>query len=139
MSRKYTITLNEEQLMLVSSCVEDIHRFLCGDMELRNATSVLDVKDRNVLQKRLEQLKPLVTPELLLYQEYDWAGNGCPNGAQRRMIAATYYLYREMLHKYTLANNYKNVYTSPTLTCEDGGEPIKITWEDEQCPNFIKR
>ena len=128
--RHYTITLNEEQLMLVSSCIEDIHRFLCGDTELSNAMSVLDVKDRNVLQKRLEQLKPLVTPRLLLYQEYDWAGNGCPNGAQRRMIAQTYYLYREMLHKYTLANNNKNVYTSPTLTCEDGGEPIKIIWEE---------
>ena len=56
MSRKYTITLNEEQLMLVSSCIEDIHRFLCGDTTLRYATSVLDVKDRNVLQKRLERL-----------------------------------------------------------------------------------
>ena len=32
--RHYTITLNEEQLMLVSSCIEDIHRFLCGDTEL---------------------------------------------------------------------------------------------------------
>lgn len=128
--RHYTITLNEEQLMLVSSCIEDIHRFLCGDTELCNATAALDVKDRNVLQKRLEQLKPLVTPELLFYQEYDWAGNGCPNEAQRRMIAATYYLYREMLHQYTLANNYNNVYSSPTLTCEDSGEPIKITWEE---------
>ena len=95
MSRKYTITLNEEQLMLVSSCVEDIHRFLCGD-----------------------------------YQEYDWAGNGCPDEAQRRMIAQTYYLYREMRHQYTLANNHNNVYTSPTLTCEDSGEPIRITWDE---------
>ena len=129
MSRKYTITLNEEQLMLVSSCVEDIHRFLCGDTDLSNATSVLDVKDRNVLQKRLEQLKPLITPGLLLYQEYDWAGNGCPNEAQRRTIAQTYYLYREMLHQYTLANNHKNVYSSPTLTCKDSGEPIRIMWD----------
>ena len=129
--RHYTITLNEEQLMLVSSCVEDIHRFLCGDTTLRYATSVLDVKDRNVLQKRLEQLKLLVTPELLLYQEYDWAGNGCPNPAQRKMIAATYYLYREMLHQYTLANNHNNVLTSPTLTCEDSGEPITITFKEE--------
>ena len=120
MSRKYTITLNEEQLMLVSSCIEDIHRFLCGDTDLSNTVSVLDVKDRRALQERLRG------------QEYDWAGNGCPDEAQRRMIAQTYYLYREMLHKYMLANNYKNVYTSPTLTCEDSGEPIKITWEDEQ-------
>ena len=130
MSRKYTITLTEEQLMLVSTCVEDIHRFLCGDTTLRYATSVLDVKDSNVLQKRLEQLKPLVTPELLLYQEYDWEGNGCPDEAQRRMIAQTYYLYREMRHRYTLANRHNNVYTSPTLTCEDSGEPITITWDE---------
>ncbi len=130
MSRKYTITLNEEQLMLVSSCIEDIHRFLCGDTDLSNTVSVLDVKDRRALQERLRQLKPYVTPELRSGQEYDWAGNGCPDEAQRRMIAQTYYLYREMLHKYMLANNYKNVYTSPTLTCEDSGEPIKITWEE---------
>ena len=128
--RHYTITLNEEQLMLVSSCIEDIHRFLCGDTELSNATSALG--SWRELRGKLNELQPLVTPRLLLYQEYDWAGNGCPNKAQRRMIAQTYYLYREMRHQYTLANNYNNVYTSPTLTCEDSGEPIKITWEDEQ-------
>ena len=122
--RHYTITLNEEQLMLVSSCVEDIHRFLCGD------TAVLDVKDRRALQERLRQLKPYVTPELRSGQEYDLAGNGCPDEAQRRMIAQTYYLYREMRHQYTLANNHNNVYTSPTLTCEDSGEPIRITLDE---------
>ena len=132
MSRKYTITLTEEQLMLVSSCVEDIHRFLCGDTTLRYATSVLDVKDRNVLQKRLEQLKPLVTPRLLLYQEYDWAGNGCPNEAQRRMIAQTYYLYREILHQVAMANKWNNVYSSPTLMCEDSGEEITVTWKEKE-------
>lgn len=111
MSRKYTITLNEEQLMLVSSCVEDIHRFLCGDTTLRYAMSVLDVKDCNVLQKRLEQLKPLVTPRLLLYQEYDWAGNGCPDEAQRRMIAQTYYLYGECLTEgISLLTGFDNTY-----------------------------
>ena len=128
--RHYTITLNEEQLMLISNCLEDIHRFLCGDTDLSNTVSVLDVKDRRALQERLRQLKPYVTPELRSGQEYDWAGNGCPNKAQRRMIAQTYYLYREMRHQYTLANNYNNVYTSPTLTCEDSGEPIKITLEE---------
>ena len=126
--RHYTITLNEEQLMLVSSCIEDIHRFLCGDTELRNTTSVLD--KCNPVRNRLDDMKPLVTPGLYPGQSYDWAGNGCPDEAQRRMIAQTYYLYREMRHRYTLANKHNNVYTSPTLTCEDSGEPIKITWEE---------
>ena len=130
MSRKYTITLNEEQLMLVSSCIEDIHRFLCGDTDLSNTVSVLDVKDRHALQERLRQLKPYVTPELRSGQEYDWAGNGCPDSHQRRMIAATYYLYREMRHQYTLANKHNNVYSSPTLRCKDSGEPVVITWEE---------
>lgn len=61
---------------------------------------------------------------------YDWAGNNCPNKYQRNMIAQTYYLYREMLHKYTIANRHKNVYSSETLRCKDSGEPIKITWEE---------
>ena len=130
MSRKYTITLNEEQLLLVSNCIEDIHRFLCGDTELRNATSILD--DRNVLQKRLKRLQPLVTPHFDFGAQYCWSGSGCPNKWQKRMIAATYYLYREILHKVTVANKRSNVYSSLTLRCEDGGDPIRITWKDEQ-------
>lgn len=127
--RHYTITLDEEQLLLVSSCIEDIHRFLCGDTELRGATSVL--KDGHALQEHLKQLQPLVTPCLDFGAQYCWSGSGCPNKAQKRMIAETYYLYREILHKVTIANGRNNVYSSPTLRCEDGGGPIRITWEDE--------
>lgn len=128
MSRKYTITLNEEQLMIISNCVEDVHRFLCGQTELNFTTAVLD--KCNPVRNRLEGMKPLITPGLYPGQSYDWEGNGCPNEAQRRMIAQTYYLYREMRHRYTLANGHNNVYTSPTLTCEDSGEPIRITWDE---------
>ena len=126
--RHYTITLNEEQLVLVSSCVEDIHRFLCGDTELSNATSALG--SWRELRGKLNELQPLVTPGLDSRSNYGWNGGHCPDETQRRMIARTYYLYREMLHKYTLANNNKNVYSSPTLRCEDSGEPIKITWDE---------
>lgn len=129
MTRKYTITLTEEQLMLISNCVEDILRFLAGQTELHHATAVLD--KCNPVRNRLEDMKPLVTPGLRPSQSYDWAGNCCPNEAQRKMIAATYYLYREMRHQYTLANKHNNVYSSPTLRCKDSGEPIRITWEDD--------
>lgn len=128
MSRKYTITLNEEQLMLISNCVEDIHRFLCGQMEMSNTTSVLT--RYKPVRDILKDIKPFVAPCLWAGQSYDWSGNGCHNKYQREMIARTYYLYREMLHQYNLANNYQNVYSSPTLRCEDSGEPIKITWEE---------
>ena len=48
------------------------------------------------------------------------------------MIAKTYYLYREMLYRYNQANGIHNVYSSPTLRCENSGEAIKITWEDKE-------
>ena len=126
--RKYTITLTEEQMMLISNCIEDIHRFLCGDTGLYNTTSALE--NKHEVQRLAGRLHNAVTPDLDYNQNYDYAGNGCPNKNQKKMIAQTYYLYREMLHQYTIANRHKNVYTSETLRCEDSGEPIKITWEE---------
>ena len=126
--RKYTITLTEEQMILIANCVEDIHRFLAGQTELDNATLSLD--NQREVADSLRRLQPLVTPELPMGASYGWSGGTCPNEHQRKMIAQTYYLYREMLHQYTVANKHKNVYTSETLRCEDSGEPIKITWEE---------
>lgn len=96
--------------------------------ELSNATSALG--SWRELRGKLNELQPLVTPGLDSRSNYGWNGGHCPDETQRKMIAATYYLYREMRHKYTLANKHNNVYSSPTLRCEDGGEPIKITWEE---------
>lgn len=126
--KKYTITLTEYQLALIAACVEDVHRFLCGDTKLHNTTSIL----RNELEtkRELAKLQPLVTPDLCMGSQYDWSGRACPDGPQRKMIAQTYYLYREMLHQRNLANGIENVYTSSTLRCRDSGEPIKIEWED---------
>ena len=36
--KKYRITLTEEQLRLIADCVEDCHRFACGQTELWNTT-----------------------------------------------------------------------------------------------------
>lgn len=127
--RRYTITLNEEQLLLISHCVEDIHRFLAGDTELFHTTSILD--NRKDLLAKLNELQPLVTPELERSTNYGWNGIHCPNEQQRWIVAQTYYLYREMRHQYTLANNFDNVYASPTLTCKNSGEAIKVTWENK--------
>ena len=128
--RKYTITLNEEQMLLIIKCVEDISRFLGGDTRLQHSTDALD--NWRELQDHLRDLHPLVTPELDWSANYGWSGGGCPNEHHRKLIAQTYYLYREMLHQYNLANNIHNVYSSPTLRCADSGEPIKITWEDKK-------
>lgn len=127
--RKYTITLTEEQMILVSHCIEDISRFLAGQTELWHTTSVLE--DSSEVQDRLRMLEHHVTPDIPVGASYDWAGSGCPNPIQKKMIAQTYYLYREMLHQYTIANKHKNVYTSETLRCKNSGEPIKIIWEEK--------
>lgn len=126
-NRKYTITLTEHQMMLIADCVEDIHRFLAGQTELANATLQLNFTDE--VRDSLKRLQPLVTPELPMGASYGWSGGTCHNEHQRKMIAETYYLYREILHQYNIANGHKNVYSSETLRCEESGEPIKITWE----------
>lgn len=127
--KKYTVTLNEEQLMLISNCLEDLHRFACGDTRLGNTSLVLNQSSK--VCDRLSDLHDTVTPELDRGQSYDWAGNGCKNEGQRKFIAQTYYLYREMLHQVALANKWNNVYSSPTLTCEDSGGEITVTWKEK--------
>ena len=117
--KKYRITLTEEQLMLIANCVEDCHRFICGETDLHNTISRIESSDkRNQLRRRLWILPRFINPELPPNATYDWAGNGCKDEHRRKFIAKTYAIYREILHK--VVN--KGVYKSPTLTCEEGGE-----------------
>lgn len=37
--KKYRITLSERQLHLIIACVENIHRFMAGQVELSNCTA----------------------------------------------------------------------------------------------------
>ena len=116
--KKYRITLTKEQLMLIANCVEDCHRFACGETELWNTTSAFNIKEYDELRDRLQSLHSLVTPELGICESYGWSGIGCKDEYQRKFIAKTYAIYREILYKVV---NY-GVYKYPTLTCEEGGE-----------------
>lgn len=128
--KKYRITLSERQLHLVINCVEDIHRFMGGQVELENCTALLE--NGREVQEILQDAHPFVVPEL--HQQYGfnasygWDGSTCPNKHQKKFLAETYYLYRELRHQLTLMRNSGeyNVYNSPTLTCKDSGEPIKL-------------
>jgi hypothetical protein len=62
MDRKFQITVNGHQLQLMADCLEDICRFMSGQMELWHATSNLD--NYRQIADKLEGLKPFVTPEL---------------------------------------------------------------------------
>ena len=127
--KKWRIELTEHQLRLIANCVEDCHRFIGGQMELSNSTACL--KHGRHLGEELSTLQAFVTPLLERGASYGWNGGSCPDDNQRRFIAETYYLYREIYHKLTLEAAKRkdmgwNVYLGKTLTCSESGEPIKV-------------
>lgn len=122
----YTLTVTEDQLHLIANCVEDCHRFAAGQMELFNTTAFAE--ETGELHHRLNDLQPLVTPELMKGASYGWNGGSCPDEHQRKFIAQTYAIYREIVHRLRVLDNRPkgwSVYDSPTLTCEEGG-PVPI-------------
>ena len=126
---KWRIELTERQLMLMAKCIEDCHRFIGGQMELSNSTAFLE--HHLELSEELGKLQPLVTPRLGRGASYGWNGGSCPNEEQRKFLAETYYLYREIYHQVTLEDAKHNdmswnVYLGETLTCNDSGETIKV-------------
>lgn len=128
---KYKLELTEEQLMLMAQCVEDCHRFASGQAELTNTTS--ELKNSRELEDRLQELEPLIVPELERGASYGWSGQSCPDKYQREFIAKTYYLYREIYHQVISEKQRRqggfgwNVYLGETLRCKDSGEEIKVT------------
>ena len=127
--KKWRIELTEHQLMLMAKCIEDCSRFIGGQMELSNSTACL--KHGRHLGEELRTLQPFVTPELGCGASYGWNGGSCPDENQRKFIAETYYLYREIYHQVTLDKAKDkdmdcNVYLGDTLTCKDSCEPIKV-------------
>ena len=127
--KKWRIELTEHQLRLMAQCVEDCHRFIGGQMELSNSTACL--KHCRELSQELCKLQKFVTPLLGRGASYGWNGGSCPDKSQRKFLAETYYLYREIYHQLTLeAAKHKdlswNVYLGETLTCKESGEPIKL-------------
>lgn len=131
MEKKYLIELSETQLHLIAECVEDCHRFMAGQTEMQNCISRFE--NDLPISDSLKRLKPLVTPELPFNASYGWSGGDCPNKHQRKFIAQTYPIYREILHFFACqkSGNEWNVYNSDTLTCTEGGEPIKIKIKKE--------
>ena len=126
--KKWRIELTEHQLMLLAKCVEDCHRFIGGQMELSNSTACLE--HHLELSEELSKLQPFVTPLLGRGASYGWNGGHCTDDNQRKFLAETYYLYREIYHQLTLeAAKHNdmgwNVYLGETLTCDESGEPIK--------------
>ena len=98
-------------------------------MELSNSTVCLERHFE--LKEELGKLQQFVAPNLGRGASYGWSGGSCPNENQRKFLAETYYLYREIYHQLTLEDAKHqdmswNVYSGETLTCNDSGETIKV-------------
>ena len=124
---KFTITCSEEQLRLIANAVEDWSRFLSGQCEMHNATLMLE-NHRELYEELNKNVHPLVTPLLPRNASYGWNGGNCPNEHQKKAIAMSYGIYRQILHFFAMQkkDNNWNVYRSETLTCPEQGELIKI-------------
>ena len=126
--KKYRITVSESQLHMIANCVEDCSRFMAGQTEMYNTTSMLE--NMHEVHEVLNGTYPYVVPDLRFKYGrgayYPWNGGECPNEHQRKFIAASYYLYREIRHFDAVRRNVDNVYRSVTLCCKDSGMPIVI-------------
>lgn len=126
MAKKYTLELTEEQYNIIALSVEVVHRISVGQVE--ELDQIVPKKiDRDLLVKLKEQ----AFPELYFNQSYKWCGGYKFNKAFSHFQAATYAIYREMMHKRVVDEGLDNVYQSPTLRCE-GVDLPKITIKEEE-------
>ena len=109
----YNLVVNEEQLMLISRCVEDCSRFAAGQFEMFNTASYASVDAKYQFdQSKMEEIakecrKRGLIPALEGGIELSY--NATP------FIGNTYQIYREILHFFALRKNWNNVYSGRTL------------------------
>lgn len=134
MAKKYILELTEEQYNLIELCTEVVHRISIGQVE-ELGQIVPEKIDRELFVKLKEQ----AFPELSFNASYSWCGgykgktNDNFNKAFSHFQAATYAIYREMLHFRTIQKGQDNVYQSPTLRCEGVDIPeIKCTTHESK-------
>jgi hypothetical protein len=113
--RRYKVELSEEQLHLISNCLEDVSRFAGGQWELRYTIEEMlqnlpfeeQMKRRDDVEYLLKQVKRVLLPEL--------PDNGSKGYNGSEFIGNTYQIYRTILHKLTTDRGVTNVYSSPAL------------------------
>lgn len=128
--KKFILEAEEEQLQMIANCVEDCHRFASGQTDMSNTTSHL--YNFGEVRRFLKKAKELVVPKSVDFDCYDWTGYGCPNKHQKKFIARSYPIYRDIKRFFALRNKRDNVYSSgDTMRCAESGEPIMIKAKDE--------
>jgi hypothetical protein len=113
--KKYKIELTEEQMRLVSNCLEDVSRFASGQWEMRFLIEdmLTGLEFNEAMQRRekaedfLNKAKKVLLPDLLDNQSKSYNGT--------EFIGNVYQIYRTILHQLAIDNNWNNVYSSPAL------------------------
>lgn len=113
-------------MRLISFCLEDISRFASGQWKLKYTIEEMlrglpfdeQMKRRNETEELLKQIKRILLPELP-----DNASKGY-NGSE--FVGNIYQIYRTILHKLAIDNNWDNVYSTPPLPSGNMGT-IKIS------------
>ena len=135
--KKYIIELTEEQLMLAARSIEDISRYASGQTELSNTHACLlsecddHCEKRNEIEALLNKAKHIIYPGIGSYEYHGYTGESAPHKSQQEIIANSYQVYRTLIHFVAVANQWNNVYSSPTLPAGNIGQPKLIKVIDE--------
>ena len=123
--KKYRIELSEEQMRLISNCLEDVSRFASGQCELRYTIEEMlkglpfeeQMKRSNEVENLLQQIKTILLPEESKHSSKGYDGT--------EFIGNVYQIYRTILYQIAKDNDWNNVYSSPALASGNLGT-IKI-------------
>lgn len=127
--KKYRIELSEEQMRLISSCLEDVSRLASGQWEMKYTIEEMvkglpfeeRIKRRDLAEEHLKQAKRVLLPEL--------PDNGSKGYNGTEFIGNTYQIYRTILHQLAMDYDWNNVYSSSALPSGNMGtikiEPIQ--------------
>lgn len=113
--KKYRIEVTEEQLRLISNCIEDCSRFASGQCRMEHTLEAMAIDmphetridTKFDAEELLNGVKRLLLPNL--YDNASLSYNATP------FIGNTYQLYRTMLYRLAKDNQRNNVYSFPAL------------------------
>ena len=113
--KKYKIELSEDQMRLIADCLDDVSRFAGGQWEMTHTIETMvkglpvdeQLRRRNEAEELLRQAKQVLLP--------DMPDNGSKGYNGTEFIGNAYQIYRTILHKLAVDNNWNNTYSSPAL------------------------
>ena len=115
MSKRYTIELSEEQMRLISDCMDDVSRFAAGQWQLRSTIEEMlrglpfdeQMKRRNEAEELLRQAKRVLLPDFVDNESFGYNST--------EFIGNTYQITRTILYQLAKDNDWDNVYSYPAL------------------------